>query len=102
MILFDVGVVALLLALFCLTVISDRRKAHKMTFTEWYQKNKTRWGMYPPPMSEKEALNFLCDYLLGEDWGLPYVYTRQQVNFEIVKAILTKYSDRFNAERSGK
>ena len=38
------------------------------TFTEWLEKDSEGCGMLSPPMNPQQAMDFLKDYLLGEDW----------------------------------
>lgn len=75
-----------------------------MTFTEWL---KTEWGkdadnMCPPPLDAQQAITFLKDYLLGEDWYSTMPMSTKQINTEIVGLILEKYSKRYRKERKGR
>lgn len=72
-----------------------------MTFTEWLE---IEWGkdpdnMCPPPLDPQQAIIFLKDYLLGEDWYSTMPMSTKQINTEIVGLILKKYSKRYRKER---
>ena len=68
-----------------------------MTFIEWYLQNKDPNNLFDPPMSADQALDFLIQYLLPENY-----YTRNiaasQANTEIVHDILMKCSKKFKKE----
>ena len=68
-----------------------------MTFTEWYLQNKDSNNLFDPPMSVDQALNFLEDYLLPDNY-----YTAQnaaaQARTEIVYDILIRHSKKFKQE----
>ena len=38
------------------------------TFTDWLENDSIDCGIMSPPMEDKKALEFLTDYLLGENW----------------------------------
>ena len=67
------------------------------TYTEWYLQNKDPDNLFDPPMSVEQALNFLEDYLLPDNY-----YTDQnaaaQARTEIVYDILINYSKKFKKE----
>lgn len=72
-----------------------------MTLTEWLdKKNSTtnKGNIFAPPMDGQVAVNFLCDYLLGEDWYSANPVSQKQINTEIVCAILGKYSRKYRKE----
>lgn len=50
------------------------------------------YGIYPAPTDAQLAVGVLCDYLLGEGWYTADLVGVEQVNTEIVDAILRKYS----------
>lgn len=56
------------------------------------------YGIMPAPMDARLAVNVLADYLLGEDWYIPYSTSPEQANTEIVVAILRKYSKEFRKD----
>lgn len=74
-----------------------------MTFTEWleaeYAKDENKDNICPPPLNAQLAVDFLKDYLLGEDWYVVMPISTEQANTEIVHAILKKYSKKYRKER---
>ena len=66
-----------------------------MTFTEWLDENWEPNNECPPPMDAQVAINFLSDYLIGENWYVALPLSQEQVNTEIVNKILDKFSSRF-------
>ena len=69
-----------------------------MTFNEWLDKNWQKDNMFPPPLDAQIALNFLQQYLLGEDWYIINPLTTAQANCEVVHNILYKYSKQYKKE----
>ena len=69
-----------------------------MEYTEWLDKNWQSGNMFPPPLDAQIALKFLKDYLLGEDWYTVNPISQEQINVEIVDAILSKYSKKYRKE----
>ena len=67
-------------------------------FTEWLKNDSIDCGICEPPMEAQKALNFLRDYLLGEDWYVTNPVSTQQVNTDIVFEILSKHSRVFRKE----
>lgn len=63
-----------------------------MTFNDWLDENWQGDNMFPPPLDAQLAVQFLKDYLLGEDWYVVNPLGIEQINSEIVGAILSKYS----------
>jgi hypothetical protein len=74
-----------------------------MTFTEWLEaecaKDENKDNICPPPLNAQLAIDFLKDYLLGEDWYVVMPISTEQANTEIVHAILKKYSKKCRKER---
>ena len=66
------------------------------SFTEWLDGCES-YGVFSPPMDPQTAVDFLQQYLLGEDW-----YTintnAKQANSEIVHEILYKHSRKYRKE----
>ena len=56
------------------------------------------YGLMPAPISDKEALYVLVDYLLGEDWYITASVSPRQANTCIVDAILKKYSKQYRKD----
>lgn len=68
-------------------------------FSDWINENQDKENIIPPGMSDEEAINFLKNYLLGEDWYIAYSCSKSQANTEIVVAILEKYSKQYKKEK---
>ena len=69
-----------------------------MQFSKWLDNNWQKDNMFPPPLEPQEALNFLQEYLLGEDWFIVSPLSTAQANCEVVHDILYKYSNKFKKE----
>ncbi|MBQ4556532.1 MAG: hypothetical protein IJA60_02665 [Clostridia bacterium] len=67
-------------------------------FTAWLKNDAEDCGMCDPPMEAQKAINFLKDYLLGENWYITMPESQQQVNTAIVFNILMKHSREFRKE----
>ena len=71
-----------------------------MTFTEWLN---DEWckdeDICPPPLDAQRAIDFLKDYLLGENWCSTMPMSTEQINTEIVYKILCRYSKKYRKER---
>lgn len=70
-----------------------------MTFTEWLDKEWDKDNMCPPPLNAQLAIDFLKEYLLGENWYSTMLTNSEQINTEIVHEILNKYSRKYRKER---
>ena len=68
------------------------------TFTDWLENYSVDCGLMSPPMEDKKALEFLTDYLLGENWYVVDPLSPTQVNTNRVHEILWKYSKRYRKE----
>ena len=64
------------------------------------EQNETvnKGNIFPPPLESQMAIDFLKNYLLGEDWYTVNPISQEQINTEIVFEILFKYSKRFKKE----
>lgn len=64
------------------------------------EQNKTvnKGNIFPPCMNAQLAIVYLKEYLLGEDWHSCNPISTEQINTEIVFAILQKYSRKFRKE----
>jgi hypothetical protein len=58
----------------------------------------TSYGILPSPLHAQEAVNILCDYLLGDDWYCATSMGVEQVNAVIVEQILDKYSKQWRKD----
>lgn len=70
----------------------------KISFVEWLREESKRDELCPPSLPSHLAVDYLCNYLLGEDWYCVMPIHAEQVNTEIVHAILMKYSRRYRKE----
>lgn len=68
------------------------------TLTSWLQNDAKDCGLCDPPMKAQEAVDFLKDYLLGENWYVTMPQNAEQCNTAIVIEILCKYSPKFRKE----
>ena len=68
------------------------------SYVDWLDKNYEPDNLCDPPLKAQEAIYFLCDYLLGEDWYVVLPESTNQVNSAIVYDILCKYSKKFRKE----
>jgi hypothetical protein len=69
-------------------------------FTEWLTNElyKDSENMLPPKLSDKQALVFLREYLLGSDWCVIDPISQEQFNTMLVDDILYKYSKKYRKE----
>ena len=67
-------------------------------FTYWLEQEARDCGLCDPPLSAQSALQFLKDYLLGENWYVVMPENTEQINSVIVWEILNKYSKDFRKE----
>ena len=58
----------------------------------------TSYGILPAPLPAQEAINILCDYLLGDDWYCNVSMGVEQINTVIVEQILDKYSKQWRKD----
>lgn len=70
-----------------------------MTYTEWLNENWDKNNMFPPSLDPQTALDFLQEYLLGEDYYIVNPMPNIQANCEVVHDILYKYSKQYRKER---
>lgn len=69
-----------------------------MKYTEWLEQEMKENELCPPSLPAQRAVDFLCNYLLGEDWYCVMPIHTEQVNAEIVQAILLKHSGKYRKE----
>lgn len=69
-----------------------------MSYIDWLKENDDPNNLCDPPLEPQLAVQFLCDYLLGEDWYVVMPESTKQVNSVIVYEILQKYSKDFRKE----
>lgn len=70
-----------------------------MKYTKWLKDNWQKDNIFPPPLKPQKAIEFLVDYLLGEDWYSTIPGNSDTINAEIVDDILTKYSIKYRVEK---
>ena len=70
-----------------------------MKYTEWLDENWDKNNMFPPSIDPQTALDFLQEYLLGEDYYIVNPMPNIQANCEVVHDILYKYSKQYRKER---
>ena len=70
-----------------------------MKYTEWLDENWDKNNMFPPSLDPQTALDFLQEYLLGEDYYIVNPMPNIQANCEVVHDILYKYSKQYRKER---
>ena len=66
--------------------------------TDWIENDAKDCGLCDPPMDANLAIQFLKDYLLGENWYVTMPENGDQCNTAIVIEILQKYSPQFRKE----
>ena len=69
-------------------------------FTKWLTNElyKDSENMLPPKLSDKQALVFLREYLLGSDWCVIDPISQEQFNTMLVDDILYKYLKKYRKE----
>ncbi len=68
-------------------------------YSDWVKENWEKDNILAPPLEAQKAINFLSNYLLGEDWYDSSGATHpEQVNTKIVHEILMKYSPEYRRE----
>ena len=72
---------------------------NNISFTKWLDDNWEKNNMFCPNLDAQLALDFLKNYLLGEDWYVTAPLSQEQINTEIVNDILLKYSKEYKKER---
>lgn len=70
-------------------------------YAKWLYKQEigtNKGNIFAPPLKAQFAVEFLRYYLLGEDWYSVNPVNEEQLNAEIVDAILLKYSKRYRKD----
>ena len=75
-----------------------KKVSRKKQLTYWLKHDAKDCGLMQPPMKDALALDFLKDYLLGEDWYIVDPVNHQQGNTQLVHEILYKYSSAYRKE----
>ena len=70
----------------------------KLKFTEWLKREAESNNICALSLPAQKAVDFICNYLLGEDWYCVMPIHAEQANTEIVHEILMKYSRRYRKE----
>ena len=63
-------------------------------------KREDKDNIYCTGITDKEFVNFIIEYLLGEDWYVADPLGHNQVNQIALEEILDKYSKKFRKELS--
>ena len=63
-------------------------------------KREDKDNIYCTGITDKEFVNFIIEYLLGEDWYVSDPLGHNQVNQIALEEILDKYSKKFRKELS--
>lgn len=71
-----------------------------MLFTEWMDENWKDTSIDPPLLNAQLALQFLREYLVGDEFLSEVPITEEQANVLIVERILDKYSSKYWKESS--
>ena len=72
--------------------------SRKNQFTYWLAHKAEHCGIMQPPLKDALALQFIKDYLLGEDWYVVDPVNHEQCNAQMVHEILYKYSWKYRRE----
>lgn len=74
-----------------------------MTLTEFmaerYKNREDKDNIFGVGISDKEFIQFIIDYLLGEDWYVVDPLGHKQINEIALYKILERYSKRYKRER---
>ena len=79
-------------------LFGNKSISREKQFTYWLEYSAKDCGLMQPPMKDAVALDFLKDYLLGEDWYIVNPVNHEQGNTQIVHEILMKYSREYRKE----
>ena len=66
---------------------------------KWIKYNKKKQNNCCPGMDDRQAIDFLTDYLLGPDYYIVDPVSPRQANTIIVDEILQKYSKLYQEEK---
>ena len=72
--------------------------SRKNQFTFWLKYKAKDCGIMQPPCTDVLALQFIKDYLLGEDWYVANPVNHEQCNSQLIHEILYKYSREYRKE----
>ena len=79
-------------------MFNKKNVSRQKQFTYWLKHDAEDCGILQPPLNAQKAVDFLKDYLLGEDWYVVNPVNTEQCNTEIVHEILYRYSSRYRRE----
>lgn len=65
---------------------------------DWCETNWGKDSITAPSMNNETALKFLFDYLVPNDYYIPYSCNNEQANTELVCYIIQNYSKKFKKE----
>lgn len=75
-----------------------KKVSRKNQYTFWLRYKAKDCGIMQPPLNAQLGIDFLKDYLLGEDWYVVNPVSAEQCNSEVVHEILMKYSKQYRKE----
>ena len=64
--------------------MKNKLVSRQRSFMRWQVRNWKDENLFPPELEHKDAINFLVDYLLGEDWYFVNPVNAKQGNVYIV------------------
>jgi hypothetical protein len=79
-------------------MFGKKNVSRKSQFTYWLSHDAKDCGLMQPPCKDALALQFIKDYLLGEDWYVVNPVNHEQCNTQLVHEILYKYSKEYRKE----
>jgi hypothetical protein len=79
-------------------MFKEKCVSRKNQYTYWLKYEAEDCGILQPPLNAQKALDFLKDYLLGENWYVVNPVNTEQCNAQIVHEILYYYSSKYRRE----
>ena len=76
----------------------SKKVRRERQFTYWLINDAEDCGLMQPPLEAQRAIDFLKDYLLGEDWYVVNPVNTEQCNTQMVHEILMKCSREYRKE----
>lgn len=76
----------------------DKPISKEKQFTYWLEFKAKDCGLMQPPLPAQDAIGFLVDYLLGENWYVVNPVNTEQCNAQAIHEILMKYSSHYRKE----
>ena len=76
----------------------DKSISREKQFTYWLEHKAKDCGLMQPPLPAQDAIGFLVDYLLGENWYVVNPVSTEQCNTQAIHEILMKHSSQYRKE----